>query len=131
MKPPLTYEEYDKLVSSMEQLEALHVKQNELMAQLRRAYTMAHLVGVHPSELTGPVSLTHISNNTASPRPWQRASVRIRYTQGGVQQEKYIPLREVPLFLWEPEMAERYRKTLVRVDPRAGVSLKQNKGAWR
>jgi hypothetical protein len=131
MKPPLTYEEYDKLVSSMEQLEALHVKQNELMAQLRRAYTMAHLVGVHPAELKGPVSLTHIKGEMSYHRPWRTASVRIRYEVDGVKHEKDIPLRDVPLELWEPDMAKKYRNTLTAGDPRKGISPKQNKGAWR
>ena len=126
MKPPLTYEEYDKLLSSMEQLEALHVKKNELMAQLRRAYTMAYLVGVHPAELTGPVSITH-SEETTWPRPWTMAWVRIKYTQGGVQQEKTIPLRDVPVALWQPDMAAMYHRT---VDRFAKRNSPKSKGVW-
>jgi len=124
MKPPLTYEEYDKLVTSMEQLEDLHVKQNELMAQLRRAYIMAHLVGVHPSELKGPVSLTHVNGMFTMYKPWRTASVRIKYTLDGVQQEKDIPLRNVPLELWEPDMAKQYRRTMDK-------GTKNTKGPWR
>jgi len=126
MKPPLTYEEYDKLITSMEQLEALHVSQNELMVQLRRAYTMAHLVGMHPSEMKGDVSLTHITGpGPSTQKPWLRASIRIKYTLDGAQQEKTIPLNRVPLNLWEPEMVEKYRRTMARLGP------KNVKGLWR
>ena len=98
----------DKLFEQMDKLIELETKKIELMRQLKRAYMLANVVGMHPKDIKGGLS-TYIYTNGAPlyARPWRTQELVVRLDGEEVARKKLI---DVPLELWPDDIRVEYER---------------------
>ena len=99
--------QYDRLFDAMDEMIVLCAKKVELMKQLKRAYRIAELVGVHPKDLTGVVK-THTIPSGRMYRPW--VGVDFAVTIDGNTQK--FPLKDVHHDLWPEDILAQYKRSI-------------------
>ena len=102
----------DKLFEQIDQLIELETKKIELMRQLKRAYMLANVIGMHPKDIKGKLS-TYIYTNGAPlyARPWRTRELVVRLDGEEVARKKLI---DVPLDLWPDDVRAEYARHLKR-----------------
>jgi hypothetical protein len=102
----------DKLFEQMDELIALQEKQTDLMRQLKRAYLLANVIGMHPNQIKGKLSTaTTQSGIPLYSRPWKTEELVVRLDGEEVARKKLI---DVPLELWPADIRDEYQRYLKR-----------------
>lgn len=96
----------DELFEKMDQLIALQEKQAATMRELKRAYMLANLIGMHPRDIKGGLSTAiYAPGAPAFVKPWLRQEFIVRLDGEEVARKK---LTDVPLDLWPDDIRRAY-----------------------
>lgn len=97
--------QYDRLFDAMDEMIVLCAEKVELMKELKRAYRIAELVGVHPKDLKGVVK-THTTPSGRVYHPWVGADFAVTI-DGNTQK---FPLKDVHHDLWPEDILAQHKR---------------------
>ena len=102
----------DKLFEQMDELIALHDKQTALMRELKRAYMLANVIGMHPKDIKGKLSVyTYTHGVPLYSRPWLQHELVVQLDGEEVARKKLIDVHQD---LWPTDIRDEYQRHLKR-----------------
>ena len=115
----------DKLFEQMDQLIELSLRKVELLRELKKAYMLANVIGMHPKDIKGKLSTAvHTYGASLYARPWRTDELVVRLDGEEVARKKLI---DVPLDLWPDDVRAEYERQQKRNMRKARCpSLKSN-----
>jgi hypothetical protein len=98
----------DKLFEQMDELIELELKKVELLRQLKKAYMLADVIGQHPNQIKGKLTMAvHTYGAPLYVRPWRTQELVVRLDGEEVARKKLI---DVPLDLWPEDIRAEYER---------------------